>query len=117
MRRRLLLGALVIAIVLVARFYFVRPVEARLELSFGPTAPSVRAVALVFTDASDHVRRQLDLSFPTGAPSVDRRPVRLQPGDYTVGARIDREAAPQRTFSLPLHVGEAGTYTLDLAER
>jgi hypothetical protein len=115
MRRRVLFGLVVIAIVVAARFLFVRPVEARLELSFGASAPTVRAVALVFTDASDHVQRQLDLSYPTGAPPVDHRALKLHPGDYTVGARVDRDGAPQRTFNLPLHVAEAGTYTLDLA--
>jgi len=114
MRRRIVLGILVVAIVLVARFAFVRPVDAQLELSFGASAPSVKRVALVFTDGSGHVQRELELSYPAGAPPIDRRTVKLLPGDYTVGARLDGDGTPQRTFDRELHVRDAGTYTIDL---
>jgi hypothetical protein len=113
-RRRILFGVLVVAVLVGAKLLFVRPVDAQLELGYGAGAPSVRRVGLVFTDGADHVQRELDLSYPTGAPATDRRMVRLKPGDYTVGVRIDRDGAPQRTFNRPLHLEQAGAYPIDL---
>jgi hypothetical protein len=109
-----LFGVLVVAIVLGAQFLFVRPVDVTLELQLGSAAAKVRKVALVFTSPDGHVAHDLDLSYPTGAPASERRSLRLKPGDYTVGARLDLDGEPARTLSRPLHVGEAGVYPLEL---
>lgn len=114
MKRRVLFGVLVVAILLAARFLFVRPVDVTLELQLGSAAAKVRKVSLVFTGSDEHVARDLDLSYPTGASASERRSLRLKPGDYTVGARIELDGEPARTLSRPLHVGEAGVYPLEL---
>jgi hypothetical protein len=113
-KRRVLFGVLVVAILLGARFLFVRPVDVTLELQYGSAAAKVRKVALVFTGSDEHVARDLDLSYPTGAPQSDRRSLRIKPGDYTVGARLELDGEPARILSRPLHVGEPGVYPLEL---
>jgi hypothetical protein len=105
----------VVLIVLAARYAFVRPVAVELELLFGPSAGKVRAANLVFTDAHDRVQRELELRYPTGAPSSDSRRVSLKPGEYTVGVRLTLDAAPARTSSERLRIEQAGRYRLDLS--
>ncbi len=103
------LGALiVIGVLLVAfRFALQRPISVELELDYGQAAP--REANLVFT-RDEHVERELKLSYPEGAPTRDRRTVRLRPGHYTVGVRL----VPDKTLSRPLDVAEGGTYTISL---
>src|SRR4051794_18398424 len=114
MARRVMFGVLIVAILLAAKLFFVRPTSVDLELDFGHPAAAVRAATLVFTDANDRVARALELSYPTGAPPHDTRQLRLKPGDYSVGVRLTLEGAPERTLSRPLHVGDAGKYPLSL---
>ena len=111
MRKLLARGILLVLVVGVVAgaglFASHRPVDVELELDFGSAAP--KEVTLVFS--RERVERELRLSYPDGAPSRNRRPLRLPKGDYTVGARL---APPERTLSRPLHVEEAGRYTLEL---
>jgi hypothetical protein len=114
MTRRVLFGVLIVAILLAAKFLFVRPVTVELDLDFGPKAASVRQASLVFTDAHDRVARDLDLKYPTGAPPHDVRQLRLQPGDYNVGVHLTFDGAPEGSLSRPLHVAEAGKVPLSV---
>jgi hypothetical protein len=115
MKRRLGLLVLVVAIVVAAMLLFQHPVDADLELSFGPEAPSVRDATLVFTDSHERVVRDLRLLYPSGAPAQDQRRVRLPPGDYSVGVHLTLAGKPARDFNRPLHIESAGHYPLDLS--
>jgi hypothetical protein len=106
---------LVAGVLLGARLLFSRPVEATLALSFGPRAAEVRELELIVTDGKENVVRSLKLAFPQGAPPEERRAVRLQPGDYTLGVRIARDKGGPLTLTRPLRVGDAGSYPIDLS--
>jgi hypothetical protein len=115
MKPRRIVGLIVvIGLVLIGRLFLARPVAVDLELTLGPSAPSLKRASLVFTDQSERVARSIDLSWPDGAQPIDHRRVSLSPGDYTVGARLE-SADGARTLSRPLHVERAGTYPIDLS--
>jgi hypothetical protein len=115
MTRRVLLFVVVVAIVIAARVFFVRPVDVELELDYGRSAAAIRQASLVFTDANDRIARELSMPYPAGAPMRETRHMRLKPGDYQVGVRLALDGAPDRTLGRPLHVGDAGHYVLDLS--
>src|SRR3954469_19225522 len=114
MARRVLFGVIIVVLLVAAKFLFIRPVPVELELDFGATSANVRAASLVFTDAHDRIARDLDLEYPTGAPTHESRQVRLQPGDYTVGVRLTLDGGPGRMLNRPLHVAEPGRYSVTL---
>ena len=107
---------LVVGVLVAARLVQKRAVDADLRVVLGAHAASARALTLVFTDARDHVERELELRFDAGgAPAVVERRVHLHAGAYTVGARVESAGAPSRTVSRAIAVDEAGVYTLDLS--
>lgn len=103
------LGALIVIIVIAvaARFAMVRPISVDLELDYGSSAP--READLVFS-RDDHVERELRLIYPDGAPTHDRRSVRLRPGHYDVGVRL----VPNRNLTRSLDIEREGTYTISV---
>jgi hypothetical protein len=105
------LFVVVVAVVLGARFFFKRPVDATLVMSFG-AAPSIREATLVFTSSDERVVRELKLRFDHGAAVEERRPLRLLPGDYTVGARLLDETGKERNLTRSLSIRADGAYLL-----
>lgn len=113
--KRLALLVLVVAVVVAAKLLFQHPVNVDLALSFGPEAPAVRSVTLVFTDSDERVARELALRYPSGAPAEAHKRVRLTPGDYSVGIHLVVDGRAPRDFTRPLHVESAGSAPLDLS--
>jgi hypothetical protein len=114
MARRVGLLLLVVLAIVGARLLEHRAVDVDLRVDVGPAASSVREVTLIFTDEHERVERDVRLLFPDGAPPVVFRRVRLHPGSYVVGARLVSQAGAPKTLSRSLHVGGAGTYSLEL---
>jgi hypothetical protein len=102
------LAALIVVVGLIAAYLYTQvrmPVGLDLELQLGNPPP--RQVVLVFTNKNGNIAGELRLDHPAHGA---RYKVRLRPGPYDVGVRLD----PERTLTRSLLVDDSGTYTLDL---
>ena len=115
MRRRLASLILVLAVLVLARFGLRRQHAVDLALDFGGDAARVRQVSLVISDEHDQVARDLSLRYPTGAPPVDHKAIKLVSGTYTVAGHILVDGAPERHPTRTLLVENDGTYSVDLS--
>lgn len=115
MRRRVASLVLVLAVVVFARFGLKRQHAVDLALAFGGDAPRVREVSLVLSDEHDQVARDLSLRYPTGAPAVEHRTIKLASGTYTLAGRVVVDHAPDRHPSRTISVDNDGTYAVDLS--